>query len=136
MNPKLKFLNFRFSVLLIEISTRILFSFFIFESHGYVIASGKNLPIGSETIFFEFIPMHGMLYIIFKHFLHWFQKYKVYGNWMNLSNFMKNYHFRGQNDNFAQKRSNYSHVIHYYKANQVHVTSRYFLCKNFIHHDT
>ena len=47
--------------------------------------------------------MDSMLYIFRKHFLRWFQKYKSYKNWIYQSNFMMIYHFRGQNDNFAQK---------------------------------
>ena len=80
--------------------------FFIFESRGCVIRSGKNLPIGFGTIFVEFITKHSMLYIIRKHFLHLFQEYKVHGNLMNLLTFMMIHQFCGQNGSFTQKTKN------------------------------
>ena len=105
-SPRTKRLDFLFDVLLSKLPRTIFFPFLSFESHGQYMKSGKNLPIGSGTIFLEFIPKHGMLYIICKHFSRWFQKCKVYRNLMNISNLMKIFHFRGQNDNFAQKTKN------------------------------
>ena len=67
-SPRTKRLDFLFEVLLSKLHRTIFFPFLSFESHGQYIKSGKNLPIGSGTIFLEFIPKHGMLYIICKHF--------------------------------------------------------------------
>ena len=78
--------------------------FFSFSSHVVVLlGQEKNLPIGFGTIFVEFITTHSMFYIIRKHFLRLFQKYKVHGNLMILLTFMMIHHFCGQNGSFTQK---------------------------------
>ena len=49
----------------------------------------KNLPIASETIDVKLSLIYSMLYIIWKHFLCWFQKCKIYWNLLTLSIFRR-----------------------------------------------
>ena len=72
-------------------------SFFLFSSH---------VTKQFETIDVELNLMYSMLYIIWKHFFRWFQKYKIYWNLLNQSIFMTIYVSSGQNDKFRQKREN------------------------------
>ena len=69
------------------------FVFSIFETRDYTIRSGKNRPIASEIIDVKSSLMYNMLYIILKHFLRWFQKYKIDWNLLNFYEFLWRFMF-------------------------------------------
>ena len=92
------------------------FVFSTFKSRDYRIGPRKNLPIGFGTMIFKFTAITVVLYIIWKHVIHWVQKFLCDRDRIVLERFMGILIRDRSKWQFLMKKRKYSHVTHHFEG--------------------
>ena len=90
--------------------------------HDFGVRLRKNLLIASGTMIFLFTVITIVLYIIWKHVIHWFQICIFYKDRINLVRYMVILLCEWSKWPFLMTKLEYGRVKHHFEANQVLIT--------------